>query len=535
MRSRIIKLLVLSAALAAIALAVSGCGSKCLHTDMTRTVVEPTCSAEGRTVNICNDCGYIYQSARVAPTGHKLTESVTPPDCLNEGFTTRSCENCGYSYDSHFIAPTAHNLVLTESVEADCTNEGYSVYKCECGLTEKQFFVPPKGHTLTETVTAPDCINGGYTTYACECGYSYKSSFTAPTGHTLVATVTAPDCINGGYTTYACECGYSYKSSFTAPTGHTLVATVTAPDCINGGYTTYACECGYSYVSDLVAPRGHLFSEVRVYSTASEMGYTEYTCECSFSYKGNYVFYSDYFTGAYAQNSTVLYKGVDISKYQHDKDAEGNYLPLDWEAIKAAGVEFVILKAGSSSRVENGVKKGGIEPTFEMDYAAAKEAGLYVGVYFYTYSTTVEGAKRDAEELIGWLEGKELEFPIFFDLEDSTQKTLGVELLFNMCFTFCTELQRAGYYTGIYTNEDWLRNVLPTERMLALFDIWYARYPVNTDEFVWDTEKYGQHLGMWQYTESGVIEGIENNLFDMNYCYRDYTSIIKKQGLNGLR
>ena len=70
--------------------------------------------------------------------------------------------------------------------------------------------------------------------------------------------------------------------------------------------------------------------------------------------------------------------------------------------------------------------------------------------------------------------------------------------------------------------------------MLALFDIWYARYPLSTDEFVWNVEKYGQHLGMWQYTESGVIEGIENNLFDMNYCYRDYPSIIKKQGLNGL-
>ena len=497
MRSRIIKLLVLSAVLVAIAIAVSGCDSKCPHTDMTRTVVDPTCSAEGRTVNICNDCGYTYESARVAPTGHRLSEKVTAPDCLNEGYTTHWCEDCGYSYRSHFVAPTAHKLVLTKSVAASCVAEGYSVYECECGLTEKQNVVPPKGHTLT-------------------------------------AAVTAPDCINGGFTTYSCECGYSYDSSFTAPTGHTLAATVTAPDCINEGYTTYSCECGYSYVSDLVAPRGHIFAELRTYSTASEMGYTEYSCECGFSYKGNYVFYSDYFKGAYAQNSTVLYKGVDISKYQHDQDEDGNYLPLDWEAIKAAGVEFVILKAGSSSRVENGVKKGGIEPTFEMDYAAAKEAGLYVGVYFYTYSTTVEGARKDAEELLDWLEGKEFEFPIFFDLEDSTQKSLDTELLFNMCFTFCTELQRAGYYTGIYTNEDWLRNVLPTERMLALFDIWYARYPAGTDEFVWNVEKYGQHLGMWQYTESGVIEGIENNLFDMNYCYRDYPSIIKKQGLNGL-
>lgn len=472
----------------------SSCDKACLHIDMSEQVIEATCDSEGKTLKVCNDCGFKYQTDFVAPKGHTLTETVTAPDCLNGGYTT---------------------------------------YTCECGYTEKKEFVSPTGHKFTKAVTKPDCINEGYTTYFCDCGYTYKANFVAPTGHTLSRTVTPPDCTHEGYTTYTCDCGYTYKSDFVAPAGHSFKTSVVEPDCESYGYTTYTCDCGYSYEGDMVAPRGHVFAETRVYSTAGEMGYTVYTCDCSFSYKGNYVFYSDYFQGAYAKNSVVLAKGVDISKYQHATDENGNYLPLDWELIKATGVEYVILKAGSTTRTEDGVQKGGIEPTFEMDYADAKAAGLDVGIYFYTYSTTVEGVENDVRELLSWIEGKTFEYPVYFDLEDESQQTLGSELLFNMCFTFCTELQSEGYYTGVYTNAYWLTDLLPTERMLALFDIWYARYPLNTTDYVWDEEKYGPHLGMWQYTESQSIEGFEHDLFDMNYCYKDYPTIIKKLGLNG--
>ena len=69
--------------------------------------------------------------------------------------------------------------------------------------------------------------------------------------------------------------------------------------------------------------------------------------------------------------------------------------------------------------------------------------------------------------------------------------------------------------------------------MIELFEIWYARYPSNTTEYVWDVEKYGEHLGMWQYTQSGSIEGVSDKPFDFNYAYKDYPTIIKNYGFNG--
>ena len=92
-------------------------------------------------------------------------------------------------------------------------------------------------------------------------------------------------------------------------------------------------------------------------------------------------------------------------------------------------------------------------------------------------------------------------------------------------------MQKNGYYSALYTNNNWLKNILDTSRILSLFDIWYARYPL-TDAPVWNEEKYGKQLSMWQYTQSGEIAGIDG-YFDMNFCYRDYINIMKKWKLNG--
>ena len=191
--------------------------------------------------------------------------------------------------------------------------------------------------------------------------------------------------------------------------------------------------------------------------------------------------------------------------------------------IKSAGFDFVILKAGSTL--------SGKEPTFEADYADAKAAGLDVGVYFYTYSSTVDGIKNDVSALLSYLSGKVLEYPVYFDLEDPSLISIGKDALTELCEVFICSMQKNGYYSALYTNNNWLRNILDTSRILSLFDIWYARYPL-TDAPVWNEEKYGKQLSMWQYTQSGEIAGIDG-YFDMNFCYRDYINIMKKWKLNG--
>jgi GH25 family lysozyme M1 (1,4-beta-N-acetylmuramidase) len=271
-------------------------------------------------------------------------------------------------------------------------------------------------------------------------------------------------------------------------------------------------------------------------------GYTLHTCrDCGYSYEDAHVRYHDIATGAYTGNTEILMQGVDTSKWNHQYGASlEDVKSLNWEALREAGVDFVILKAGSTK---------GIDPAFELDYREAKEAGLQVGAYFYAYSTTVEDTLADAEMLLTWLEGKQFELPIYFDMEETSMMSLGGELLTELCRAFIGRLWEAGYYGALYTNTEWLYNLLDTEWVKENLDVWYARYTVSVPEgqegftlmdgdFPWKDGtaykpgKTDDRFGMWQYTDSGVVEGFRYK-FDFSYAFKDYASIIEQWGLNG--
>lgn len=380
--------------------------------------------------------------------------------------------------------------------------------------------------SFEERRVAPTCSEEGGLYKKCTvCGYEYLAERIPCSEHHLLSMTLPATCEAQGYTLYYCECGYSYRADFTAPLEHRLKAETVEATCSEAGCTKYTCEvCGYCYEGDFCEPNGHSFSGTLHRPTATSAGYTDYVCECSYSYRGDYVYYSDILESAFVSGSEVRARGIDVSRWNHQIDAaSGDYLPLDWEAIKADGVDFVIIKAGST--------KSGIEPTFFMDYAGARAAGLDVGAYFYTYSTTVEGIRADAKALMGYLEGKQFEYPIYLDLEDSSLESLGKNHLSKMCEAFITELQNAGYFAALYSNHNWLTYILDSAKIFSLYDVWYARYPL-TEKPTWNEEKYGRQLGMWQYSESGEIDGLEG-YFDLNYAYRDYPEIMKKWGLNG--
>ena len=375
-------------------------------------------------------------------------------------------------------------------------------------------------------VTNPTCVSGGSTLYECEdCAYSYIADHTPPDDHNLKELKVEPTCISEGYTLQYCECGYSYRSDHQAPLEHKLSSYEHHANCTEQGYVSYVCEnCDYTFNSSFTEPLGHTFNQSKLLPTATRAGYTNYVCECGYSYRGDYVYYSDILESAYVDNQAILARGIDVSRWNHQIDAaSGEYIPLDWERIKSAGFDFVILKVGST--------KSGLEPTFEMDYEGAREAGLEIGVYYYTYSTTLEGIKKDARDLLLYIKGKKFEYPIYLDLEDPSLSSLGKNHLSSMCEAFICTLQENGYYAGLYTNHTWLTTILDTPRMVTLFDLWYARYPL-TEKPTWNEEKYGKQLGMWQYTESGAIDGIEGS-FDLNYVYKNYKEIMQKWRLNG--
>lgn len=524
---KFIRLIIVASFLLILITAVS-CGKLCFHFDIEATVVPPTCTEEGKTVNKCKNCDYSYITDTVAPLGHTIVTTVTEPDCTNQGYTDYTC-HCGYSYVSDYIKPLGHSFTDTK-VEVKCDAEGYTVHDCDrCDYTYNDSYIAAKGHNIEKAVTAAKCDTEGYTTYSCECGYTYKADFTAALGHTLKEEVTDPTCVEEGYTTYSCECGYTYKAVFTQPKGHKYTSKITEATCGEAGYTTHTCECGHVFKSDIISALGHNFERKITMPTVSDMGYTEFTCKkCDFRYVGAYRFYSEILpNGAYSGNKTVVAKGIDISKHNHKLSSQGTYEPIDWEAVKAEGVDYVILKAGSSNLGE--------DPTFEADYLGAKSAGLDVGVYFYTYAKNVSQIRSDAELLVSILDGKQFEYPIYLDLEDQSLRDIEPSILTEMCMSFFSILQSNGYYTGLYVNHEWLYNILQTEKMLDLFEIWYARYPLNTTDHIWDVAKYGEHLGMWQYTDSGSLIAIPDKNIDFNFAYKDYPALIAKLELNGLK
>ncbi|MBO5280463.1 MAG: hypothetical protein J6B55_04485, partial [Clostridia bacterium] len=438
------------------------------HT-LVSTVVEATCDTQGFIKNVC-ECGYEFLSNYVAPFGHDFTDTVIPAKCDTEGYTLHSCKSCDYSFSDEYVEAPGHTYIKYTVVPL-CAKPGYTVYACACGFSYNSDYKAPLGHDLESKKVEPTCTAAGYTEYYCFCGYSYISDYVKPLDHNYTSTVTTdPTCITAGYTDYTCECGSTLRADYVDALGHVYSTEVTAPTCTEAGYTVNTCRCGDTYVSDIISATGHDFIKNKIMPTVSDMGYTEFTCRaCDFKYTGNYSFYSEILpNGAYASGTTVLARGIDISKWNHPTTPQGDFLPLDWNGIKDAGIEYVILKAGSTIR--DG--KGGKETTFDIDYTAAHEAGLDVGVYFYTYATNVEQIKKDAELLLSILDGKSFEYPIYLDLEDDSLLDIDPSVLTEMCVTFFSILQKNGYYTGLYVNHEWLHNILQTEKMLDLFEIW---------------------------------------------------------------
>ena len=430
-----------------------------------------------------------------------------------------------------------------------CEEQGYTLWKCAtCDYSYQTDFVPSTEHTMSERVIAPTCVKEGYTLSSCECGYSYKTDFTEPVDHSYEDTVVPPTCEHEGYRLHTCQtCEESYKTEIISATGHSLNSAQHTVTCTQAGYTEYTCKnCDLVYQTDIIAPLGHDFvTTFCLHPTMTERGKLVEVCQRCESEFSNYLFYTDVYPGARVQNTEVLFRGVDVSVYQHRQNANGAYLPLNWNALKEAGMSFAILKAGSTPRInDSGEPRGGMDPVFEMNYLDAKAAGFALGAYFYTYATNEEQLLSDIELLLTWLDGKQFEYPIYFDLEDPTLASLDKETLTEFCLIFVNELRANGYYGALYSNNDWLVNKLDTAVIKSSMDIWYARYPEDRKSrneplpvsvsYTWK-ESYGDQLGMWQFSDYGVIDGIDGIKFDFNYTYKDYPTMIKKLCFNGFQ
>ncbi len=188
-------------------------------------------------------------------------------------------------------------------------------------------------------------------------------------------------------------------------------------------------------------------------------------------------------------------KCIDVSEWQ------GN---VDFEKVKASGIEYAILRAGFGREASQ------VDAEFEANYKKAKAAGVKLGAYWYSYAVDVADAKKEAQACISVLKGKSFELPVFYDMEDSSQTKLGKATLTNMAKAFMTELLKAGLRVGVYANANWFENYLDYKSLYGTYYIWLAQYN-SVAEFECD---------IWQYTSSGKVQGVSDNV-DMNIIYSD--------------
>ena len=202
--------------------------------------------------------------------------------------------------------------------------------------------------------------------------------------------------------------------------------------------------------------------------------------------------------------------GIDVSKWQG---------AVDWSKVAAAGVEYAILRIGTSD---------GMDTFFLNNYYGAKLAGIDVGVYLYTTAVDEVGAKADADLVISWLKGKRLEYPVYFDIEDDNQDNLPTEKRTAMVMAFCNRMKEAGYLAGVYASQSWLNYRLDPNVIGATHELWMAAWTQSGTP----SRDYSSSYGMWQYTDNGSVSGIDGAV-DRNVSYRDYPAIVKEKKLNG--
>ena len=182
--------------------------------------------------------------------------------------------------------------------------------------------LPCKHSSMSQSVISATCSSEGKTINRCDtCEYEFVSDVTPKSDHNFLEVKVPPTCSRQGYTLKYCSCGYSSYRDYLPPSEHSLIQSTVSPTCDEQGYPYYECEsCGYNFKSDFVQPIGHSFTETLFLPTATRAGYTNYECHCSYEYKGDYVYYSDILENAYVENTAVLAKGIDISRWNHQID-----------------------------------------------------------------------------------------------------------------------------------------------------------------------------------------------------------------------
>ena len=178
-------------------------------------------------------------------------------------------------------------------------------------------------------------------------------------------------------------------------------------------------------------------------------------------------------------------RGIDVSNHQGT---------VDWNKVKAAGIDFAILKVGPVY--------GKPDDSFERNAAECERLSIPYGVYYYSYARSVEDANKEADRTLAWLGGHHPSLPVYYDLEDSyilQDPNFSKDKLAQIAQAFCNRMEAVGFKSGIYANLNWLNNYLDSPS-LSGYDHWVAQYNWRCD--------YAGSYSFWQYSSNGNVPGV---------------------------
>lgn len=214
---------------------------------------------------------------------------------------------------------------------------------------------------------------------------------------------------------------------------------------------------------------------------------------------------------SYQEDGEVLTrKGIDVSKYQGE---------IDWEAVKNDGIDYAIIRVGIRGYSEGGILE---DEFFRQNIEGAIANGIPVGVYFFTQAVNEAEALEEADFVIGMLQGYELTYPVYLDIEDVKKEScrtngLTVEERTNNAKVFLERIREAGYEPALYGN---MKSFLLMVDLASLeqYDKWFAGYTLPI--------YYPYEYKMLQYSEKGKVAGIPAAV-DINICFKDYENAVQ--------
>jgi GH25 family lysozyme M1 (1,4-beta-N-acetylmuramidase) len=201
----------------------------------------------------------------------------------------------------------------------------------------------------------------------------------------------------------------------------------------------------------------------------------------------------------------AMYFGIDVSKWNRE---------IEWDKVKAAGVDFAIIRCGY-----RGSETGTLieDPYFQKNIEGATNAGIDVGVYFFTQAINAVEAVEEASMVLALCDDYEITYPIFIDTEgaggEGRADDLSVVARTNVCDAFCRTIENAEkeYTVGVYASKNWFQTKIEASKFLGKA-IWLAEYK--------EEATYTGTYHMWQYTSKGRISGISGNV-DLNISYME--------------